>query len=372
MVAWAVSLSQRDTKPAGDGEPKLLIQGLDLDQIGIVTLGTGKDQVTLERQGKQFVVKEKESYPANTKQVNELLADCMNITTTDLYSSNPKNFEDLGVTETKARTIVRFAKADKQPITGVVIGNSRGEGGPGSYVRRTDSNDVYIATDVPYIQTGATSYLDQELLTLKNDTIASVTLKDPNGKSFTLVTDADNSETILMSNLPVGKKLQSSMARSVLTALTSVRFDDVSRTADPNVTFNYTYVAKLKDARVYTFKMAVADEGKVYAQVSAEYTDKVLIDPRKQDDPNELRAKEAKLKTQEQALTFTAKHNGWIYEIPKYKGQYLVKYQDELLEDLPKPEPAVDPNAAAPADPNVMDAAPLEVQDAIQGIMDPN
>lgn len=357
MVVWAISLAKRDVRPERNDRPTSLVQGLDIDSIGIITIGSGEDQITLERQGKQFVIKDKDSYPASTKQVNDLLNKCLEIKIQDLYSSNAKNHEDLGVTLEKARTVVRFAKTGGDPITGVVVGESRSEGGSGSFVRRTDSNDVYVTPSSPYIRSDVTGYMDQELFTLEKENIATVKVTDPNKLTYTLVSDVNDPETILMSNLPKGKKLQNASARSVFTALTSVRFDDVSRTADPNATFNYEYVATLKDARVYTLKLAVTDDDKVYAQVSAEYTDKVLIDPSKKDDPEELKAKEAKLKTQEKALTFTAKHNGWIYEIPDWKGQYLVKYQDELVEDLPEPEPV--------AESDVIEAA-------IQGAIDPN
>lgn len=367
MIIWATALSNRGGKRTQNIVSANLIQGLDTDLIGSIEVSGGDEKVLLVRQGKQFVAKEKSSYPASAKQVSDLITKCYDIETTELYSSSPKNHEDLGVTLEKARTVIQFKKADGQLITGVVIGESGSEGASGNYVRRIDSNDVYVTPNVPYFQTGVNSYLDQEVFALDKANIASVTVTDPNNQSYALVTDANDSSTILMSNLPRERTLAKATAQSVMTALTSLRFDDVSRTADPNAKFDWTYVAKTKDARVYTVKTAITDDNKSYIQVSADYTDKVTIDPSKQDDPNELREKEAKLKTQEQALTFTAKHNGWIYAIPDWKSQYLVKFQDELLEPLPEPKPAeetnMDPNEA-----EVLESAPMDLQEAIQGV----
>jgi hypothetical protein len=367
MVIWAVALSNRSSKSSHDTVPTNLIQGLDTEQIGSIEISGGDDKVVLVRQGNQFVAKDKSNYPASAKQVSDLITKCYDIKTTELYSTSAKNHEDLGVTLEKARTVIEFKKADGTSITGVVIGESGGEGISGNFVRRTDSNDVYVTPSAPYFQTGITSYLDQEIFSLEKANIASVTVTDPNNLSYTLVTDVNDNNTILMSNLPRGRTLAKTTAQSVMTALTSLRFDDVSRTADPNAKFDWTYIAKMKDARVYTIKTAITEDSKSYIQVSADYTDQVTIDPTKQDDPNELRVKEAKLKTQEQALLFTTKHKGWIYTIPDWKSQYLVKFQDELLEPLPEPEPteevSMDPN-----DINVLEAAPSDLQEAIQGI----
>lgn len=358
MVIWAVILSNRSVGPARDNVSANLIQGLDPDLIAKIEVGTDEDKVVLVRQGKQFVAQDKSNYPASSKEINDLLTKCMDIKTTELYSTNSKNHEDLGVTDEKARTVIRFHKADGSLLTGLLVGETRSEGGSGSFVRRADSNDVYVAGNVPYFRTGITSYLEQELTSVDKENIASVAVTSPND-TYVLKTEEEDSETILMENLPAGKKLATSTARSVLTALTSMRFDDVARDADPNATFDRMYVARLKDATVYTLKIAKTDD-KTYAQITAEYTDKVMVDPSKQDSDEERAEKAAKLKTQEKALTFKSKHEGWIYEIPDWKGQYLTKALDELLEDLPEPEPAVEPND--------VDAAPDPVQEALNTV----
>ncbi len=368
MIIWAAILSSRGSKSSHTVVPANLIQGLDTDLIGSIEITSGDEKAVLVRQGKQFVAKDKSSYPASAKQVSDLITKCYDIETSELYSSSPKNHEDLGVTLEKARTVIQFKKADGQPITGVVIGESGSESAGGNYVRRIDSNDVYVTPNVPYFQTDVNSYLDQEIFALDKANIASVTVTDPNNHSYALVTDANDSSTILMSNLPRGRTLAKNTAQSVMTALTSLRFDDVSRTADPNAKFEWMYVAKTKDARVYTVKTAITDDNKTYIQVAADYTDKVTIDPSKRDDPNELREKEAKLKTQGEALTFTAKHNGWIYAIPDWKSQYLVKYQDELLEALPEPAPVEEAGNIDPNEAEVLDSAPADLQEAIQGV----
>jgi hypothetical protein len=304
--------------------------------------------VTIRRQGKDFVVENKDGYPADNKAINGLLTNCMDIQTTELVTSNPANHEDLGVTEQKARSIVRFYKVvdgNEALITGVVVGNYR-EGGQGSYVRLANSNDVYVATNIPWIRDSALDYVNQELLAVKTDQIVSVAVKGPSGQ-YTLK-KRPSTDTFEMVDLPEGKRLKEYDARSVATAINSLRFDDVKRGPDPSLDFNRTYVARLDDSTVYTLKIAKSD-GKTFVTCQAEYADtnQVVIDTTKKDSEEELKKKEAKLLAQEKVLKFAARHAGWIYEIPSWKANYITKDVNDLLEALPQPVKYVqEPNEA--------------------------
>ncbi len=315
--------------------PAYLIQGLDPSQIAQIVIEKGQSPVTLVRQDQGFRVKEKSNYPADPKQINDLLTKCMDIETTELVSQNVQNQADLGVTEAKAKDVVKFLKADGSLITGIVIGNSK-EGGQGTYVRRVDSNDVYLTSSSPYIRKRALDYLDQNLITTNKDDITSVTVKLPDSE-YTLTNDPNAG--IQLTALPAGRNLKTSEARSVLNALTGLRFDDVKKKADQNLTFDHTYQCRLKDSTVYTLNIAI--DGKTYyVNPTCEYTDKskVTIQPGAKDTPEQLKAKEAKLKGQENALKFTQMHSPWVYEIPEYKAKYFIKKMDDLLEAPEKPE----------------------------------
>ena len=79
----------------------------------------------------------KDNYPAMAGEINKLIAACLDIQTTELYSDNPENHEDLGVTEEDARNVVKFYKADSSLLTGMVISKPR-EQGRGAYVRQVN------------------------------------------------------------------------------------------------------------------------------------------------------------------------------------------------------------------------------------------
>ncbi|MHC4170144.1 MAG: DUF4340 domain-containing protein [Planctomycetota bacterium] len=356
MVFWAMVQSRvADRRTVQSDEIAYLIQGLNPSQIGAITLGTGEDMVSLKRKGTGFVVASKDDYPAKTSEVNSLVSKCMDIKTTELITESTKNHEDLEVTEDKARTVVKFFKTadpNETVLAGVVVGKTE-ELGQGTYVRMLSSdsavsNRVMAASDVPWIADGATSYIEQELISAESAEIESVTVGSPNGE-FTLNKGADSDDPVLV-DTPVGKQLKTSDGRSVLTALTSLRFDDVKkRPAD--MTFKRHYICKLKDSTEYTLRIAKQDD-KTYIACRAKFTDTTPVEqkPGVVESDEALKAKEAKLLAWEKANKFEARHKGWIYEIADYKANNLTKELADLLEDVEPEEEAdaVGPNAVVP------------------------
>jgi len=273
-------------------------------------------------------------------------------------TDNPANHEDLEVTEEKARSVVKFMKADPNSslLTGVVVGKTK-ELGQGSYVRLLSSdyaisNKVYVTPNAPWFGGGAMNYIDQELISAKREDIESVTATSQDGL-YTLRTKED-SQDIILDNIPAGKKLKSNDAQSVFTALTSLRFDDVKKISS-DMAFEKQYMCRLKDSTVYALRIAQEDD-KTYVSCVAEFTDKTPVEKASIDQggevesEEELKKKEAKLLARDNAIKFTMKHQGWVYEIADWKAKNLTKELADLIEDEEKPEEnaATDPNSVIP------------------------
>lgn len=357
MVLWAISLSrQTDTDRGVLVGPNYLLQGLDMKDVTGIEIGSAEDKITLRRQGKSFVVANKDNYPVDVEQVNELITNCLDIKTSELYSRNAENHETLGCTEEDAKNVIKFLKGDNELLTGIIVGKSKEEG-QGTYVRLISSDDVFVTERVPWFRTQATDYLEQELAAEKQEDVELVHVK-VGEDSYTLKRPAEGADFEL-ENLPAGKQLKDSEARSVANALSSLRFDDVQQGPVKDLSFSNAYVCQLKSGVVYKFALA-KDDDKTYATCGAEYKgEKVTIDPSKVDSEEELKAKEATLKAQEKALNFQKRHNGWVYEIPSWKSDALGKPLAELLEDLPEPATSVDVNAPS----TVLDAIGAEAPD---------
>jgi len=353
MVVWATVQSRvPGRKQAGQSGPAYLVQGLDPGAIASIVVGQGKDAIKIERQGTQFVVVNEVNYPADTKQINDLITKSLDVKTSEVYTTNPKNHEELEVAEAKAKHVVKFFKQDGSLLTGIVIGKSQ-ESGQDTYVRLASSDTVFVAQNAPWFRDKALDYVNQEIAAVKREDVNTVTVTTPEG-AYTL--RPQGSDGVILADLPADKKLKDSEAKSVFNALTSLRFDDVNTPGDvTGLAFDSAYVCRLNDSTEYTLQLAKKGT-KTYLICEAQYTDpaKVTINPNEKDSPEELKKKEAKLQAQEHALKFAGRHKGWIYEVPDWKAKYLMKNRSELLEDVKKEA------EAKAADPNQPPAAPQE------------
>ncbi len=358
MVIWAVVQSRiSNSYQAVSNEPTFLIQGLDTDDIGSIIIGSGDDTVTLKRQGRGFVIVDKDNYPAKAGAINNLISKCIEIQTSEFITDKPSNHEDLEVTEEKAGTVIKFMTHEPNSVllAGIAVGKSK-ELGQGAYVRLLSSDSslsskVYETAEVPWFDTGAMSYIDQELISVKKDDIESVIFSSPNG-IYTLKRTEGGQDVMLEGDVPAGKKFKTATGDIVFSALTNLRCDDIKKQSS-DLVFDKQYVCRLKDTTVYTLKIA-QDDDKTYVMCEADFTDRTPVEKKSLEQggtvesQEELKKKEAKLLAQENALKFTAEHKGWVYTIPNWKAENLTKELSDLLEDEEKSEQtetAEEPNA---------------------------
>ena len=332
MVVWAVFESSVPKKKGVGTEQFYLIQGLETNRIASIEILSGEKQVTLKHRGGQFVVFEKDNYPALVENISELIAKCLDIETIERRTSNPMNHADLGVSEENAQYIVKFLDGEGTLITGVVISKASPET-DSTYVRLISSDDVYLAAESLWLRASALDYVERELFKVERDRIARVTVDVPDG-SYTLRAGETGDEVVL-EDIPEGKKLKDSDAERVLTALTSLRFDDIRKedAGDEELKFDLSYVCELKDSTVYTLSLAESGE-KSFLKCTAEFTDKTPVQKEQAvESDEELKAKEAKLLAKDNVEDFVKKHTGWTYEVPQYKADSLTKKLSDLLED---------------------------------------
>ena len=321
-----------------------LIQGLDISDITEIAItATAGESVTLRRQKGKFVVADRDNYPASVKNVNALITSCVDIKTTEMYTSDAKNHEDLGVAEGKAEKSVKFLKSDSSLITGIVIGKRKKEG-QGSFLRLAGDDRVYLAMEVPWIRARPISYVDTELISVKADDVESVTVGS--GKdSYTIRRQGGKA---VLENVPEGKQQKESDCKTVLEALSNLRFSDVKKDSS-GIDFNKEYVCKLKDSTVYTLDIGQKDSAN-YLKCRAEFTKDITFNREKKKSEEELKQKETELMARDKVKDFTEKHKGWIYQLKDSDADVLSKSFSEIVEDINEPA-AVNADANQPAVP---------------------
>lgn len=339
MIAWAIVQAHFSNRPGKALETSTyLIQGLDPSNIDSIILGTGENEITLKRHGKRFVVTNKDNYPAESREVNKLITSCLDIKIDELFTDNPSNHKELGVTEEDAKYVIKFLKQGSELMVGVIIGKGKDQG-RGTFVRLIPGNKVYVTLERPWIKDQELNYVERELVSVDRKNIESVTVSSSD-EAYTLKAN-DDGDGIILENHPSGKKLKDGDCESVFTALNNLRFEDVMKApaTGKELTFNRQFVCRLKDSTVYTIKIAQKDD-KTFITCRAEFTDKTPVTKEEGivESEEELKKKEAKLLARDKAEEFSSRHSNWVYEISGSDAGNLVKKLSELLKDENKEE----------------------------------
>lgn len=332
MIIWAIVQSRIANIPRAElNASSNLVQGLNPDDVDTIVLGSGDDVVKLKREGERFVVGNKDNYPAVTSEINNLIASCLDIKTSEFYTDNPKNFKDLNVTEDDAQNVVKFLKSDSSLLTGIIVGKSKDQG-QGTFVKKVDDDKVYVALETPSIRANVDDYINQDIITVNRDDIEYVTVTT-SGKPYTLKNESGSS--VMVEGLPEGKKVKEGEAESVFAALTNLRFKDVKSRAtfDEKLVFDKQFVCKLKNSTIYSIQIATNNDT-AYIMCESEFTDKTpVVKGEGVESEEELRKKESKLLALEKTEKFQTTHNGWVYEIDEYSAKNLYKELSGLIED---------------------------------------
>jgi len=358
MVVWAMAQSYLANRPPSEPTvPGYLIGGVDIDAIASIRVVARDETIRLIRRGTGFVVGNRSDYPAQTGEVNNLIASCLDLQPAELVTENEANHADLGVTEDKARYGVTFFDQEAKEITGFLLSDRDTETG-NTYARVLNDPKVWRLKEdsFPYVRT--LDFIDQELIRAERKDIEQVTATGPAGAAYTLKRKEPDSDEIVLENMPAGKTLKGNDYKWVFEALTSLRFDDVKKADDEAVkelSFDWTYVCRMRDSTVYTLRIARGEDDKYWLGASAQFTQGRPPEGNVQNE-EELQKRQAQLQGWQNAQQFSARHKDWVYEIPSYKAENLTKAIEDLLEDASPPEDA----ASQPAgEADAGDAAPV-------------
>jgi len=311
-----------------------LIQGLDPDKVHSIYIRKGKDTVTLRREGEGFVVEERGGYPADTKEINELIIKCLDVTCAEKVTDRAENHAALGVAEESEDAVsVTFRGKDGTPLIGFIKGKSASRG-LGVYVRLIGDDTVYASEKYLYLSASPVDYINRDLVAVKKDDISRVAVQTTKGT--TVIARGDDG-SVAIQDVPEGKRPNGTEYERTFEALTNLDLVDVAPASDRKPAWDATYTCTLKSGLAYTVQSAKEDD-KYYARLSATAPKVKEVTITRTESEEELKKKEEKILASETAQKFTARHRDWVYEISSWTAEKLRKTPDELLEDIPAAE----------------------------------
>jgi hypothetical protein len=347
LVVTILVLSHDPTRSSGTvKDNQLLIQGLDVPLISQIKVHADGKQVTLQRKDDQFLVMDRENYPASTKEVNGLLMKVLEIRCHEVVSESPQSHKELGVADDGKGTKVELLGKDGKSLATVLVGSNAKTGG--NYVRLLAGNTVYATQEGLWgLAAEPASYLRTRLIETPENDIISVTVAAA-GSEYTISRDKDNKPQL--QGVPPGKRVkQQSDVDEVFKALTNLDCEDVTRTSE-GIVWSGTYSCQLKNHLRYDVRVGKKlDKHYVAARAvgPTEEDFKKSQELSQNDSKQDIAKKTAPLlQASVTAQTFNATQDGWNFQLNEYKAKNFTRSMADLVEAIP---PATKPATAPPA-----------------------
>jgi hypothetical protein len=366
-AGWLIrQRNQSSWQSSGATLGQKLLPGLDINAVAQITIKSGTNELSLAKRDDLWRVPERANYPANFSQISGLLtklADLKIVQTEEVGPSQLGRFELLPPgSAPNTGTLLEFKDQAGKVLGSLLLGKKHmakpaknpqfpgmgDEGWPdGRYVAvGADAKTVAVISDpLDSVQTQPEEWLNKDFISIEKP--RSIAVDFPVATNSWKLTRASEAGDWQLAGAKTGEKLDSSKISSVTSPFSSQSFDDVASANTFNAASNtvltvetfdgFDYVAKIAPKQNDRYPVVVSVTGNLPAsRVAAKDEkpeDKAKLDKEFKDQQAKLGDKLAK----EKAFA------NWVYLLPAYGVDEILKPRPDLLAETTTNSPAVEP-----------------------------
>jgi len=233
----AIGLKERGAPSSSDGAA--IVPGLagalnNLERVSLVKAG-GEAVATLERRGDDWVVAERNGYPAAVSKLRLALRALADAKILETKTANPDFYDKLGVTDVAdagAGGVAVTLTAPGTELPTLILGNA--EGSKYRYARRANEAQSYLLDKNPDFPRSISQWLEPQILDVRGDRVQQVTIKHPDGETVTVSKAARDAQNFDVAAVPQGRELlYAGVANVIGNSLRELNLEDVEP-ADAN------------------------------------------------------------------------------------------------------------------------------------------
>jgi len=204
----------------------------DIDRVTI-TKANNETVVALERKAEGWVATNKSGYPANVDKLRQGLRALAEAKILEQKTANPELYSHLGVEDVggdKAAGLAITLAASGKELPALILGNA--EGSKHRYVRRAAETQSYLIDRNPEFARGVGQWLDAQIIDVRSDRIAQVTITQPTGQVVRLSKPNKDAANYDVADVPKGRELlYPGVANVIGNSLRELNLEDVEPAA---------------------------------------------------------------------------------------------------------------------------------------------
>jgi hypothetical protein len=211
-VVVLVALVLLGQRGSSTGSGKLLVPSLaaalnDIERVAI-TKANNETVVTLERTPEGWVATNKNGYSADVGKLRQGLRALAEAKILEQKTANPELYTHLGVEDVsgdKALGLAIALTAKGKELPALILGNA--DGSKHRYVRRAGEAQSYLIDKNPEFPRGVGQWLDAQIVDVRSDRIAQVTITQPDGQVIRISKPNKDAANYDVADVPKGREL---------------------------------------------------------------------------------------------------------------------------------------------------------------------
>jgi hypothetical protein len=336
-----------------------LLGDFQVNDVAQIRIEQGTNELTLAKTNGLWCVQQRDDYPANFSQISQFLLKLRDLKIIQTEEVGPSQLPRLQLAAsgpgTHAATLLAFYNADNQPIRTLWLGKAHTQqssqpspdapeaGWPdGRYVlTAVHSTTVAVISDpLSEVSPAPDQWLDKTFFQIEKPQSISVNFPET-ANSWELTRSSETNDWELVAAQP-GEKLDSSKVSETAGSFSSPSFEDVATGLNPEQTgLNRPTRVEIKtfDGFDYSVQVGRKTNDNYYLSVHTSATLPAEPAPANNEKPEPSAASDqlfqANLKKLQDKLARERAFNKWVYCVPVWTVDPLLKTRDQLL--VPKP-----------------------------------
>ncbi len=289
-------------------------------EIARIKIQQGTNELTLERTGTDWLLKQHQDFPASTDKVRTFL---VSLSEAELVEPKTRMRDRYALLElrdpagksTKGR-LVRLFDKDGNVVAETIVGKNRinafGSGKTGTYVRKPDDEQTWLVNTEISTGIDLKNWVDPRLFEARRKDIKRLSIRVPGEEEMVIELASDGSEHLLK-DIPDGMKVGDVNAvDNIAEAASKLDFNRVRRLEESPAGDNVSTVAlDLANGLEATFTIQ-REEGRAWVSVEATGEGDAKAD----------------------ADRLMGRARGWQFEIPGSKASDILKKRKDILEKV--------------------------------------
>lgn len=307
-----------------------------LNGVDTIHFKSSQDEFTLFKQGEDWFIKERWSFPADFNLVKRALIDIAEAKILERKTNNPEQHSLLGVegVEEGGESIHVTMLNGEQQVAGLILGHEReiaNNMGPRQfYVRRANEDRVWLADGYLNINPLMLNWIKSEVTNIARERIAQVNIIQPTGATATIVNVGKKDKFGVPGLLEKTVFKYDQLGYDIASSLSQLRMEDVqpltdfSRGDSEVVTAEFITFDGLKVITETSFI-----DGFYYSTFKAEYDESAV--KAAPEDIQTLDVLKNAEQVQQEATEITQELKPWVYRFGGFVGTNLMRAKADIV-----------------------------------------